>query len=613
MTPTALLRDPHGSGWIELVEPAGTLEAWSLGDVWPVLLEVDRCLERGLWAAGILAYEAAPAFDRAMAVREPEGPLCWWGLFRGARRRGDVALGDPRPWRLPSWIPALGCEGYLPRTREIQERIAAGDLYQANLTYPLRASGALARSEPLSGLAELLRRTQAGSHGALLATGPLADGSALEVASGSPELFLALDGERLASRPMKGTAARESPGRDAAIAAALAYSEKERAENLMIVDLMRNDLGRVARAGSVAVERLFEIEGYPTVFQMTSTVAARTAAPLSEILAATFPPASVTGAPKIAAMAAIAELEVAPRGPYCGALGFAAPGRRASFAVAIRTAFRRAPGEPVVYGVGSGVVADSSPAAELAECRAKGAVVAGRPRRLLETLLRTGRGRWRLLDLHLERLAASAAELGYRFDREHALARLDAVAAEAEGPRVVRLLLDAAGEVAVEHRPFAPWSPRVRVAIDDRPVDSADPALRHKTDDRGRYREALERARARVGVCDDVLLWNAEGELTESTVANVAVRVDGRWVTPAVECGLLPGVLRRRLLAKGWLVEERVPLATALRAERLLLLNSVRGLTAAERVGEVPTGLEAMLSGGVGHGGFQRAPLAGGQ
>ncbi|HVS12685.1 MAG TPA: chorismate-binding protein [Thermoanaerobaculia bacterium] len=584
MAPTALFRDPHGGGWIELVEPAGALEAWSLADVGPALLEVDRWIERGAWTAGFVAYEAAPAFDRAMTVRLAEGPLCWWGLFRGARRRGDGPLGDDRPWRLPTWTPALGREAYLRRAREVRERIAGGDVYQVNLTFPLQARGALAGRTPLAGLAEHLRRTQAGAHGALLATGPLADGTALEAASGSPELFLALDGERLVSRPMKGTAAREAPERDAAIAAALAYSEKERAENLMIVDMMRNDLGRVARAGSVAVERLFEIEEYPTVYQMTSTVSARTAAPLREILAATFPPASVTGAPKIAAMRAITELEVAPRGLYCGALGFAGPGRRASLAVAIRTAFRRAPGEPVVFGVGSGVVADSSPAAEHAECRAKGAVVAGRPRRLLETLRLTRRGRYRLLERHLERLAVSAAELGYRFDRGLLVRRLQALRVAAPGSRVVQVLLAAHGALALEHRSVAARTRRVRVAFDDRPVDSGDPALRHKSDRRTLYRDALRRARARVGVCDDVLLWNREGELTESTVANVAVRIDGRWWTPPLESGLLPGTLRAELLARGRLEEHRLPIEEVVAAERVVWFNSVRGVRAADLI-----------------------------
>ncbi len=551
----------------------GVVTAREPGEVRPALAAVERAVAAGAWAAGYVAYEAAPGLDPALVVRpSQEGgpPLLCFGLF-GERRPGPAPEGAG--FRLGSWRPSLDRDGHAARIGRIREHIAAGDTYQVNHTFRLSA----AFSGDPRALYRRLSRAQRAEHCAHLDLGRW------QVLSVSPELFFRLDGERLTTRPMKGTAPR---GRwseeDRERRAALLGSEKERAENLMIVDLLRNDLGRVAVPGSVRVERLFESERYETLWQLTSTVAAR-ARPgtgLVELFAALFPCGSITGAPKVRTMRILRELEDAPRGVYTGAVGFlappGAPGPRARFSVAIRTVVVDLEAGRAAYGVGGGITWDSSAAGEYDEALLKARVLAGgRPEHgLLETLRWEPGPGFPLLERHLERLAASADYFGFACDRGEVVARLAAAVAGAAAPLRVRAVLERDGGVAVTTAPLpAPPGRPLALAVDPEPVDPDDPLLFHKTTRRAPY----DLRRARWPAADGVLLLNPAGELTEATTANLAVRLDGSWRTPPLSCGCLPGVYRGVLLAAGRLREAPIRREDLRRAEGIALVNALRG------------------------------------
>jgi para-aminobenzoate synthetase / 4-amino-4-deoxychorismate lyase len=523
--------------------------------------EVERAVEeRGLRAVGFLTYEAGGAFG--LPVRSGSGlPLLWFGLHAAVEEVGPPELTGPGS--SVEWAPALDLGAYSRAVRRIQDHIAAGDTYQVNFTFPLR--GRLA-DDPWD-LFAAGAAVQRAAHAAYLDLGRLV------VASLSPELFFRLDGDRLNTRPMKGTAARgPTPARDDGQAEWLRGSEKNRAENLMIVDMVRNDLGRVASVGSVLTRSLFDVERYPTLLQMTSSVEARSAAPLAAIVAALFPCASVTGAPKHRTMELIADLEPEPRGLYTGAVGFLSPGRRASFAVAIRTVVVDREAGDARYGVGSGIVADSVAEEEYAECLLKARVLSERPFRLLETLRYTpDEGYW-LLEEHLARLAASARHFGADSRIvERSRAALRDAASAFRAPRRVRLLVDLDGRPEVESTAL-PEAQAVRLALAPRPVDRDLPWLYHKTT----RREAYDEVRRAAPEADDVVLWNDRGEVTETTTANVVVDLPEGPCTPPVECGLLPGTFRARLIAEG-AIRERVLRLEDLGRGRIRLVNAVRG------------------------------------
>jgi para-aminobenzoate synthetase / 4-amino-4-deoxychorismate lyase len=364
----------------------------------------------------------------------------------------------------------------------------------------------------------------------------------------------------------------------------LAESTKDRAENLMILDMVRNDIGRIAELGSVRVPELFQIERYPTVYQMTSTVEGRTGASLGQIFAGLFPCASITGAPKVRTMQIIRELEPAPRGVYCGAIGYVAPGPRVRFNVAIRTAVVDKADGSVEYGVGGGIVWDSGPKSEYEECLAKARVLTHRRPEveLLETLLFEPQTGYVLLEGHLARLAESAEYFGFAYDPSAVTGALNNFAAGLCAPSRVRLRLDPSGcctlEAAAAPKADAQRAWRLRLA--PHPVDSGDVFLYHKTTNRLVYeRAALDR-----GDADDVLLWNQRGEVTETLIANVVAELDGRLVTPPIECGLLPGVMRAELLAKGIIAEKVIRVPDLSRCAALFVINSVRGRLAAKVV-----------------------------
>jgi para-aminobenzoate synthetase/4-amino-4-deoxychorismate lyase len=569
--PFALVQD--GARFLLFEAPLRVLEAREPAGVRAVLEEADAALEAGHWLAGFLAYEAAAGFGFATRPPDPDGPpLAWLGVFEEPREAEPprAALGFAVP--APRWEPALGPDGHAAALRSVQDRIAAGDTYQVNVTFPLRAPLV---EDPLALFARLVA-VQKPRHAAFVDLGRFA------VACASPELFFRLEGGTLTARPMKGTAAPGlTPEDDEARAARLRGSEKERAENLMIVDMLRNDLGQVAEVGSVEVPALFEVERYPTVLQMTSTVTARSRARLSAVMAALFPCASVTGAPKRRTMEIVAGVEPLPRGVYAGAVGWAGPDLTASWAVAIRTVVADRGRAAATFGVGSGVVADSVAAREYEECLLKARILEEPAFALLETMAFLPGEGYRRLEGHLARLAQSARHFGFPLDARRVQEALREAAAPGAAVRA-RLLLHADGRVEVQTDILPlPVTRPLRVGIAARPVDPRSVWLYHKTTRREVYEEAvLSRPD-----CDDVLLWNDRGELTESSVANVIVEVGGQRLTPPPSCGLLPGVERARAIAEGRAREAVVRLTDLRPGQRLWLVSSLRGVREARLAG----------------------------
>jgi len=563
-----------------LIEPLGVVQADRPDEVPHVIGAAEAGAARGAWVAGFVSYEAAPGLDPSLRVHAGttderlHPPLAWFAMF-GARQ--ETTLPDPpaeRSEASAAWTPSVDRARYDRAIEQIHERIARGDTYQVNHTLRLRAR---IEGDP-RGLYRDLCHAQRGRYAAYVDTG------AVRVLSASPELFFRIDGNRISTRPMKGTAPR---GRwlaeDRAILAGLRSSVKDRAENAMIVDLLRNDLTRVAREGSVTWTDVFDAERYETVWQLTSTVSAdlRPGADLLDVFRALFPSGSVTGAPKVSTMGIIAELEDAPRGVYCGSVGYLAPpsvpGPRARFNVAIRTVVQDGPSGRAEYGVGGGITWDSRAGAEYDEVVAKARVLTARrpPFRLLETLAYEPGVGVRRIDEHLARLRDSAEYFGFQLDEREVVAVVAREAARFPGRLArVRLLVDRRGRVDAGAAPASPPPTPVRLAVDPtHPVDPADPFLFHKTTLRDRYDDA----RARFLDADDVILVNTRGEITETTIANLAVKLDGRWWTPPIEAGLLPGCERAALLAEGTIEERIVRLDELERAEGVAVLNSVRG------------------------------------
>lgn len=554
--------------------PLRLLQADTLAEVKPLLEQVQAEALAGRWCLGHVAYEAAPAFDAALRVHPATGPLAWFAVF-------DAALPWPEDERLPSgaaaavqqpvkirWDSGPERAAFTRDIEAIQAAIAAGDCYQINHTAQLE--GQLLQGSPLA-LYAALRRAQPGGYSAFLDTG------GRQLLSVSPELFFDWDGSKLLVRPMKGTAVRgATPEQDQAHADALLSSAKERAENVMIVDLIRNDLSRIALPHSVKVPRLFHREALPTIWQMTSDVTAdsRPGTTLADVFGALFPCGSITGAPKVQAMRLIHELEPVPRGAYCGAIGVLRPGGHATFNVAIRTV--TAQGQRLSCGIGSGITSGATAEGEWQEWRHKLAFLdrASEPFELLETLALAD-GQLRHRSEHLARLQRAASHFGYPLDQAALLAQLQAlVAAHTQGLWRVRLLLDAQGRAQVQAFAMEASPAEVTLALAPQLFEAAQGEfVRYKTTRRAHYDAA---APTQPGLFD-AILWNSRGELTECTRGNLALQIDGQWLTPALSCGLLDGVGREIALREGRLQEAVLRVEDLQRATGLAFLNSLRG------------------------------------
>jgi para-aminobenzoate synthetase/4-amino-4-deoxychorismate lyase len=554
-------------------------------EVLPALRSVENAVTaEGLYGAGFVSYEAAPAFDASLPARaDGEFPLLWFGLFEQPEVLDHLPTDGSESTPAFQWRTTLTQEEYRDALRSVREYIRNGDTYQVNFTYRLRTSIPI---DPWALFTRLMADHET-PYAAFVDTGEWV------VCSTSPELFFRLDGDHIESRPMKGTAARGLwYADDCRRATELTMSEKDRAENVMIVDMVRNDLGRVAETGSVHVPDLFAVERYPTVWQMTSRVCAKTQVPLDRIFQALFPPASITGAPKRRTMEIIAELESSPRRIYTGAIGMVTPARRAQFNVAIRTLLIHRKSNLAEYGVGGGIVWDSQQDKEWEECSLKTRVLhVRRPSfDLLETMLWSPKDGFSLLEYHLKRLAQSAAYFGFCVDPLRIREELEDVASRlGTVPHRIRLLVSRTGASKCEASPTESGSAGFAdIVLARSPVDSSDVFLYHKTTHRRVYDDALK---ACPGFAD-VLLFNEKGEITESTIANVVVESDGGLWTPPVHCGLLPGTYRAWLLDRKQVQEKTISIDEILQSPKVYLANSVRGMHGVKVVcsEEQPTG-----------------------
>jgi len=570
VTNQMVLKDAKANKWLWFRNPVQVIVAFQLEEVLSDLCRIEALVaDDGLYAAGFLSYEAAPAFDQALKVRHSRGfPLLWFGIYRNVTLHPAPPISTNLRYFIGPWKPSISRNAYDRAIEVIRTRLASGDTYQVN--FALRLSAAFTGSP--WGFFQALLGAQPVDYAAFIDTGRYV------VCSVSPELFFRLEDRCLSTRPMKGTAPRgRFLAEDKVRAQELCRSEKERAENAMIVDMVRNDLGRIARAGSVQVSHAFKAERYLTLWQMTSTVTAETDASFCDIMTALFPSASITGAPKVSTMEILANLEKTPRAIYTGSIGFLAPGRRAQFNVAIRTVLVDRLKGRATYGVGSGIVWDSDCQSEYAECRLKARVLADkRPDfSLLETLLWMPGAGYFLLARHLQRLRDSASYFGFPAKMGKIREKLMALAATLpKNQHRVRLLVARDGAISCEASSLAGQKNVVPIQLKlaTTPIDSKNSLLFHKTT----HRTIYEAAQSGCSDCDEVLLWNERGEITETGIANIVVQLDGELLTPPVSCGLLPGIFRAWLLDEKKIQERVITCKMLNLARRIYLINSVR-------------------------------------
>jgi para-aminobenzoate synthetase/4-amino-4-deoxychorismate lyase len=555
-------------------DPIERISTNSFDEIAPALERIRAGLRRGKHAAGYLAYEAGYAFDPKLSgcARKGDGPLLSFGLFE-EYGTPDLASSSPDPEGafVGTPRPRISVDQYLKAAAAVREALFAGDYYQANLTFGCDV--------PVAGAAQAvyarLRRSSQAGWGGLLVDGDLS------LISLSPEQFFTLRGRVIEARPMKGTARRQSdPKADLDEAAALAADEKQRAENLMIVDLMRNDLARVSVPGSVDVPELFAVETYPTVHQMVSRITStlRDGLDAIDVLQTIFPCGSVTGAPKVAVMDALTRLEPEPRGAYTGSMGWIEPGGDASFNVLIRTLEWKAGSARARLGLGSGLVVDSVASNEWAECLLKGEFVAREAQNfdLIETMRFDPEEGIVELERHLDRMRCSSADLDFQFDRHAARNELQAATFGRKARAMVRLLLSKSGAMAIQVKALEDLTELpARVTVAPLPVDPADFRLRYKTTDRQFY----DRVRRKEGAFETIFV-DPDGHLTEGSRTNVFVERDGRLLTPPLSRGLIPGILRSKLIDEGR--AEEAELTPDDLGDSFFVGNIVRGLVPAK-------------------------------
>ncbi len=551
---------------------AGIIAAATPEEVLPALEQINQAVQDGLHAAGFLSYEAAAALGQDLPAHQPgDFPLLWFALYRHRHRTtsGEKGMDTTSAYETSDWSPSITERAYRAQVDRIREYIAAGDAYQVNLTmqHSFRFTG-----DPLAYYRDICR-VQRAPFCAFLNMGNF------QILSASPELFFQLRHGTLTARPMKGTAPRGRwHAEDEGFREGLRKSRKDRAENLMIVDLLRNDMSKVSVTGSVRVPSMFDVEALETVHQMTSTVTSRFNPHLGmvELFRALFPCGSITGAPKKRAMEIIKEIEGQPRGLYTGCIGFISPKQEAMFSVAIRTIIIDSAAGTGRLGIGSGITWESTAGAEYKECLLKTEFAHRfRPEfQLVETLLYEGDIGYFLLERHMARLYRSAAYFGFTLRLGAVLDTLNLRAQSLRGKNKVRLLLSRNGTFSVRTEPLSspPEEPVAFITLADQPVDSRDPFLYHKTTNRERYQLELKKHPQ----CADVIFRNERGEVTEGALHNIIVNLKGRMVTPPLAAGILPGTFREELLASQIVREKQVTVDDLRQAEDLFIINSVR-------------------------------------
>lgn len=567
---SAVLYDSQNQTWLGFGEPVAVFTAHFCSEIPAILDAVQQAIEQySYYVVGFLSYEAAPAFDESFQV-QPEStfPLAWFALYQQPQVVSPPSLRDRVPVSLP-WQPSISKAKYQECLAKIKDYIAQGVTYQVNYSFRLRTEFNLDSWRYFW----QLNQAQDGLYSAYINLENWA------ICSASPELFFQKRDREIICRPMKGTAPRGlTYKRDRELAHILKTSPKEQAENLMIADMIRNDLGRIADTGSVKVQHLFNIEKYPTLWQMTSPIECQTDASIQDIFKALFPCSSIVGAPKTSTLKIIAELEDSPRRIYTGTIGFITPNNHAQFNVAIRTVLIDKKSQHAEYGVGGGIVWDSTETNEYEECCTKAKILTRQQPTfaLLESLLWTPAESYFLLDLHLARLQESAAYFNFSVDLEKVRDRLNHFAQTLPPkPHKIRLQCHKNGTIEINSTILQnrPQHQLLKVGIAQSPIDINNPFLYHKTT----YRRHYEQFQKQHPQYEDVLLWNENQELTESCIANIIVETqDGKWYTPPVKSGLLPGTYRAWLLQQNRVQEKVIPLAELSLYSRIFLINSVR-------------------------------------
>ncbi len=564
-----VIYDAANQRWLQFQEPCEIIAVYSLDQVLPGFQQVNQKIKQHqLYGAGFISYEAASAFDSVLTTYDSTVlPLLWFGLYHQPE-----ILELPQPIQvqhhLLNWVPSVTHEEYNQAIATIKQYIAEGDTYQVNYTFRLHAAF---QGDYWQLFLQLVQAQQA-HYAAYIETEDFA------ICSASPELFFRLDGDELITRPMKGTAPRGyTLSQDQQLAKELHHCPKNRAENVMIVDMIRNDLGRVADLGTIQVPSLFEVEKYPTLWQMTSTVTAKTLGSITDIMTALFPCASITGAPKRRTMEIIQELETTPRQIYTGNIGFITPDNQAQFNVAIRTVFIDKKTNQAEYGVGSGIVWDSDSQNEYIECQTKAQVLTRfqNPFSLLETMLWKPNEGYFLLEYHLERLQQSALYFDFKIHCQELAEKLNHLANSLpQKTHKIRILVQQNGNIQheimalpVENNPQP-----VQLRLSRQPISSDNPFLYHKTTNRQIYQQA----KATHSDCDDVILWNERGEITETCIYNLIIQLNGELLTPAINCGLLAGTFRQLLIDQKQIQAAIIPVESLEKCEAIYVINSVQ-------------------------------------
>ena len=565
-----ILRNKKDDSWRIFSSPVEVLYTHDLNHVKNVLNEVqDKVEKKKLIAAGYLSYEAAPAFDNAYRVNEKGSlPLICFGLFKDYKIEKILESQKLESAEAIEWEVTTDRTLYESHLKYIKDQIKLGNTYQVN--YTLRK-----HSNTISNPYDFfLEKAQDAPYAAFI------DSDEHTIISMSPELFFKLSGDSLICKPMKGTSKRgKTLHEDIVLMEDLKNSEKDQAENIMITDMLRNDMGKISNTGSVKVLSEFDIEKYPTVWQMTSSIESQANASITGIFEALFPCASVTGAPKVSSMKIISEIEDQPREIYTGAIGYIAPNNEAQFSVPIRTILSDKKAHRSVYGTGSGIVWDSEIQKEWDECQNKSAILSAGSQdfELFETMRWNSSKKIFLEKLHLDRLKDSAEFYDYKFHHEKISNKLQDYLKnlEPESEKVIRLFLAKDGEIRLTTSAYKEQNkdkPQF-ISLATRPVNSEDRSLYHKTTNRSVYENAI----GENPDCDDILLWNEAGNITESTISNVIFKKDSEYYTPPVSCGLLSGTYRAHMISQGHLKERIIPKAEINLYSEIYLINSVRG------------------------------------
>lgn len=570
MNPYLLYEFRNSEGKIEpkaFKDPVEVLQTERLEDIPAIMEAIEAAIDKGFYVAGYLSYEAAPAFNPAMKVKgSTEMPLVWFGIFDQVHIQSEEF--PEKPYQVSEWRMASSKSLYKEGISRIKTAIEEGHTYQVNYTERLHADFT---GSDRSFYRQLARNQQA-DYGAYLDLGKH------RILSASPELFFRIKDGTIEAKPMKGTAKRgRTLAEDKVKSEELLASEKEQAENLMIVDLLRNDMSRLAKKGTVHVSDLYKVETYPTVHQLTSTVKAelQDALTVFDWFKALFPCGSITGAPKVSTMEYIAALEQTSRDVYCGAIGFITPEKEAIFNVPIRTVVIDTEKQAARYGVGGGITWDSTSEGEYQELVAKAEVLTERrPEFQLLESLKLEDGQYPLIDYHMERMKNSAAYFYFPGNERKIRKQLKECAKKhSQGVYKVRLLLSKTGEITVEAQKITPIKEPVLCKLAVEPVNSQNPFLFHKTT----HRQVYKQHESEVEGVFSVLLWNEHEQLTEFAIGNLVVEMKGRLYTPPVENGLLAGTYRQFLLDTGKLEEKEIHKNDLEDCEAVWFINGVRG------------------------------------